>query len=366
MPYDTSPDSPLWSQPGRLWTALERPAIRPGPTLTAAILGLALAAAAEAQGPPKSLVKRCSRGDFESCYYAGVNQSARNPAESRRFHSLACDGGYRKGCKELHAASEELMEGSQVDQQSAIAHFETACGQNYGRSCTTLASALWKGTAVTTDKARAAKLWQKGCELRSRVGCRRAGSVYEKGEVVTRDLGRALAFYQQSCDQGLESACGDAGRLLQSGVTPHGSGGRAETGTTAAAGPLRKACLDAGVGKERGDACLRLGRMLASGDGVTRDEALAFEAFRTGCGTNHRSSCVEAGRVTQAGLGVEQDDNAAMNFFGKACSLKSVEGCEALCRMQCDAGQPYACERLEKRDWPMFQSCAMPDAAMPG
>ena len=314
-----------------------------------------------AQPPPKKLVKSCEKGDAEQCYWVGVNQSARNAAESRRYFSKACNGGYRKGCSELFEASQELMDGNAADQQEAIRHFEGACSRDHGRSCTALASALWAGTGGATDPARAVNLWQKGCDHRSRVGCRRAGSAFEKGTVVAKDLGRALAFYQKSCDLELESACGDAGRLLQAGVSPsQGSVGEAPTGPAAAVGPLRKACLEATVDKVRGDACLRLGHMLAQGEGVARDPELAFEAFTTGCRDNHRDSCVEAGRASAAGQGVARDDNAAMSFFGKACRLKATEGCEALCRMQCDAGQPYACDRLKKNKWPMEASCAMP------
>ncbi|MEM7351162.1 MAG: tetratricopeptide repeat protein [Acidobacteriota bacterium] len=322
------------------------------------------AAASAAQPPPKSMVKACNKGDFESCYYAGLNQSARNPAESRRYHALACNGGYRKGCKELHEATNELMQGNSADQSAAVAHFETACAQDYGRSCTALATALSKGTGVATDPARALTLWQKGCEHGSRIGCRRVGTAFEKGELLTKDLGRALAFFQRSCDAGLESACADTGRLLQAGVEPKSTdGGSGETGAAAAAAPLHKACLEASLDKVRGDACLRLGRLLAAGDGVPQDPVLAFKAFHMGCRDKQREACVEAGHAALAGRGVEQDDNRALGFYGTACQLRSAAGCEALCRLQCNDGQqPYACDRLRTKKWPMFASCAMPKA----
>lgn len=303
-------------------------------------------APAIAQDPPKGLVKHCQKGDAESCYYVGLNQSSKNPFESRRYFSLACGDGYRKGCIELFEASKKLLGGA--DEPEAVRHFEAACGKNHGRSCTAFATALWDGTSVTIDQQRAASLWQKGCELKSRVGCRQAGSLFEKGEVVAKNLDSALAFYQKSCDLDLESACAHTGRLLL-------AQGRASE----AAAPLRKACLETNINKVRGDACLNLGQMLAEGNGLERDAAEAFEAFHMGCRDNSAGSCVEAGRAAEAGNGHEPDHNAALHFFGKGCDLKSKQGCEQLCRMQCDMGYPDACERFKEKKWPMLRSCIL-------
>ena len=336
------------------------------------ILGLMMAAflfgsSAWAQAPPKALVKRCAKGDAESCYHIGLNQSSRNPFESRRHFALACGSGYRKACKELHNASDELLEGGSEGHREAVGHLETACGQSYGRSCSSLATALWDGTGTAADPDRARVLWEKACELKSRIGCRRSGGIYEQGELVAKDLGRALAFFQRSCELELESACADAGRLLSVGISPSSmSGDPNDTATPATANPgaaiapLRKACLEPNVDQVRGDACFTLGTLLAEGEHVEKDLELAFEAFRKGCSDNHADSCTAAGHAALSGRGLDKDLNAAVQFFGKACRKKSIEGCRELCRIQCDAGQPHACGRLESEAWPMQQSCAMP------
>lgn len=327
---------------------------------------LSLAVAAVADGPPKSALKRCAKGDAENCFVVGLNLLNDDPPLAREYLAKACAGRDRNGCKWLHEQSEELMDGSVADQREAVGHFETACDRHYGRSCTALASALSKGAVVAKDEARAADLWQKGCDNGSRVGCRRAGSVFEKGELVARDLPRALAYYQKSCDQELESACADAGRLLQQGVSAAGTSpgsSSAMTGARAAAGPLGKACFD--TTKINGDACLRLGRMLVAGEGVDKDPARGYEAFGRACREKTVEGCIEAGRAAEAGVGLAVDLNAATHHFGRACKLKSATACAELCRIQCGQGQPHACDRVKSKRWPNFNSCVLPPGMKP-
>lgn len=328
------------------------------PLLLPFLLGLATAVPASADGPPRSMVRDCEKGDPESCWGVGLNQTSEDPALSRRYYALGCELGHRKSCWELYRAAEEILDDDDAPERAeAIGYLERACAVPHGPSCSELASVLWDGDDGPADRDRAAELWVAGCEDGSRLGCRRAGGVFENGEVVEVDLPRALDLYREGCRRELASACDDAGRLLH--ANPSLASGP-EPAAREVVELSRAACLEIDIDDVEPTSCTRLGRLLAAGEGVSPNPEDAAEAFRIGCQEDGAEACVESGRAAAAGLVGEPDAEMARQRFGKACDLGSDDGCEALCRSECDLGQPWACDRLEARDWPMARSCSMP------
>lgn len=332
-----------------------RPILLPTVLLLA---GFATAPPAPAEGPPKSMVRDCERGHAESCWGVGLNQTSKDPALSRRYYALGCELGHRKSCHEVYRAAEEILDDDDATERAeAIRLLERTCAVPHGPSCSELATVLWDGTDGPADRERAAGLWIAGCRDGSRIGCRRAGNVFEDGEVGEADLARALDLYREGCRRELASACDDAGRLL------HGNPSLASSPEAAAREVVelsRAACLGADFDDVRPASCTRMGRLLTAGEGVPPNPEEAAEAFRIGCREDDAEACLESGRAAAAGLAGEPDGNLARQRFGEACDLGSEDGCEALCRSECEMGQPWACDRLEAREWPRSLSCSHP------
>ena len=67
------------------------------------------------------------------------------------------------------------------------------------------------------------------------------------------------------------------------------------------------------------EACLRLGRLYRSGDGIAQDPVRAAMVFERGCDAEDQASCAELARQYADGEGVTQDLERAAELYEQAC-----------------------------------------------
>jgi TPR repeat protein len=108
---------------------------------------------------------------------------------------------------------------------SAMAVWKDVCDGGGGRGCTNLGAAYEKGEDVPKDLARAAALYQRGCDGKDALGdgedalgCFNLGLLYAQGAGVPKDVARAAALYKQGCDRGYALGCFNLGVMYQEGV----------------------------------------------------------------------------------------------------------------------------------------------------
>lgn len=113
----------------------------------------------------------------------------------------------------------------------------------FAPACTDLGFRFENGRAVPRDDARAAALYQRGCDGDDALGCARLGILHSAGRGVPRNDATAVALLKKSCDGG----------------TPIG--------------------------------CETLGTMYAAGSGVAKDEPLALTLYARACAAGDTRAC---------------------------------------------------------------------------
>ncbi len=163
----------------------------------------------------------------------------------------------------------EFTQGVLKDYAAAQAWYERLCHRDgYGPSCFNLGAMHLGGRAAeppSPDTARA--LFERACALGKPEGCNNAGLLRQHGTpAAPRDVPAAMALFARGCDGGYHNACFNLSVQYLQG--PHRDMPRALLNSV-------KACR---LGHSWG--CANASRILATGDGVPPDPALAAELRR--------------------------------------------------------------------------------------
>ena len=76
-------------------------------------------------------------------------------------------------------------------------------------------------------------------------------------------------------------------------------------------------------------ACIKLGLLYASGDGVNQDTRKAKKLFVEACKARYSKGCFNLGVLYKQGAdGVKQDTRKAQMAFSRACYIGDQRGCE--------------------------------------
>lgn len=138
----------------------------------------------------------------------GIGHNARTwPLEQR------CEGGDMDACIELadligrHPASDV-----RADRKRAAKLYERACDLKSGRACEELANLYddFMTAPGGRDAVRAFDVRVRACELGRADACRAIAVQYDKGDIfahVKRDPGKAQGFYRQACALGDQPSC---------------------------------------------------------------------------------------------------------------------------------------------------------------
>jgi|GEM_PF-2708962 len=187
--------------------------------------------------------------------------------------------------------------------------------------------------------AKAAALYQRGCDHLDASACHHLGGVLQLGVGVTADPPRARTHFQAGCDLGSGAACGHLGLMVGSG-----QGGPPTPG-------LATDLFARGCDMDDGFSCRLLAEKLAVGDGA--DPARAAELLDRACGLGERAACLtkpvtEAAELTEgtvvlAETGLDEpvfQESTAGDTKGEVLAL--WEGCRS-------EQQPSSCNKLGYR-----------------
>ena len=206
--------------------------------------------------------------------------------------------------------------------ESSPTELGESCEAGDVAACVNLAVAYDKGSAVETDKAQAASLYARACELGEPFSCTRAAAMYDgDGEMpggpdrsgALRRL--SVPLYQKACDQERASACVNLAEM-------YASGRGIERDSTRALELRARACsLDAG-------SCFDLANAYYRGEGTPKDLGKAAESFKAACDHGSAPACFLLARIVEQDPESEGGQKAALSLYERACSA----GFEPACR----------------------------------
>lgn len=149
-----------------------------------------------------------------------------------------------------------------------------------GAECAQLGTRYAQGAeGVAEDDVRAARLFQRSCELGHAAGCTGLGLAFEAGSGVQQDYVRAMDYFARACSGGDAEGCNNQGALYE-----HGRGVPVNLGD--AQRLYTQACRrGSGVG------CSNLGVLYAQGRGVPADPAVASRLFQEACKVGSSVGC---------------------------------------------------------------------------
>lgn len=78
---------------------------------------------------------------------------------------------------------------------------------------------------VAKDDAKAARFYERACDLRWAPGCYNLAIMYERGTGVVQDRGRAGELYQTTCTAGVPQSCDKAKEMYEPPPVPFLEGG---------------------------------------------------------------------------------------------------------------------------------------------
>jgi serine/threonine-protein kinase len=272
----------------------------------------------------------CATLAFAAAWGTGMSPDA---STALRAGEAACDAGAGDGCT---IASDVANVAGDAAKAGALAKrglpmVRDTCAGGDDQACISFDELAASGRAGERPLAEAAKLLQIGCDRGGPMSCLALANAYEYGIGVAPDATRARELGKRAggalaaaCDLGRLTACARLGRVLAS---DDGS----SRDPMRAAGVLQRAC-DGGSGV----ACMRLARMTAIGDGPPKDADKADELYRRArtqleqlCNSYDETACTKAGGLYARGNGGRPDLVRAVELFHRACTAGDTDGCMA-------------------------------------
>jgi TPR repeat protein len=208
--------------------------------------------------------------------------------------------------------------GVSADLARALPLLELGCEQGFGMACTNLA--FYR----KADKAEELKLFQRACELGSKVGCAWWGVrlVERDGPGEKRE---AFEKLQMGCDGFVGWACARIGAHYRDGIV-------LVQNERKGADFQERAC-ELGFGS----GCVELANAFTTGKGRATDASRAFELLQKACELDKANGCYALGHAYLQGRGTAKDEAAARERFNTACEASHAEACRELAEM---AGEP--------------------------
>ena len=149
------------------------------------------------------------------------------------------------------------------------------CKKGDGKACLRAANKF-----ISTDKAKAAKYLQKGCDAKEYMACFYLAKAYNNGKGVPKDKDKASKYFSMACDGGYHKSCTNVG--------------------------------------------LRL---------ITSNPTKALAMFKKGCEADSKYGCGMTGVMYRDGRGVPVDKAQAKKYFKKACSMGLKLGCQQAAKL---------------------------------
>jgi len=235
----------------------------------------------------------------------------------------ACEKGDADACFSVAWRYDQGNDGVTKDEARAAKYYERGCNLGDSMSCNNLGVDYEHGVGVPSNGPRAAALYQKACDAKNVNGCRNLAFLYESdgGAGVPRDMKKTLAMFTRGCDLEDGTSCNNLGWMYEDGeATPKDLKKAASLYLLACDHGFLYGCRNGGIAYE-------------TADGVERDDRRAVALFKRACGDDEKRGCVELGRMTRDGRGTEKDPKKAEQYF----------------KMGCDDGDTEACDEVKKK-----------------
>ncbi|MDP2345722.1 MAG: hypothetical protein Q8O67_32565 [Deltaproteobacteria bacterium] len=300
--------------------------------------------------------RRCAAGSLESCYFDSRRWSVETKEEvARKQQRLVelCGKGHGGSCNAVaHGLLGPIADDRGDSDEAFLAarpFFEKGCAAGSAKACNNLGSFLRRASLGQRELSLA--FLEKSCALAdvaSITGCLEAGDQLRDGGFGSAaDPARAAQLYAKACRLGSSGGCADAARLgLPTTLTPVEDVALAarfcRRGDLGACHDWGRALWDGkgtAVDKKEADRVLSLvcdGDVnVAGGCGDLGYLRLGMDWQRAGppleraCAKKHAKSCSRLGDLVLTGQGATRDRARAVALYQQACVLKPPEGCEA-------------------------------------
>jgi TPR repeat protein len=267
------------------------------------------------------LEEACSLGDARACSFVGRmwldgRGVARDVGKGIAALVRACDEGVALACmvgvrwlsQPLYAR--EFPDASQLNARLGVEH---ACLSGEASSCSEVGLRFYFGrNGFPRDRARAARAYERGCDLGGGLACNNLGDALAYADGVDRDLVRSAAMFERACR----------------------------------------------LGEAMG--CANLGYMFEHGEGVSRDRPRARELYRDACASGDVYGCIHAEMLARQDAGAPRDPPRALAYWQRACAIADARAC-AYVGVMYEDGVDGLSRDAEKSNDAMNRACSLGD-----
>lgn len=312
-------------------------AAAPDPAKVAAAASVALEAfqlanaPKEKRDPARSVTlykKACDDGNADGCAGLGIelvwNQLGQklDVAGGAAMLAAACRSGSMRGCNALGSATEE-GKGVPKSEEQARELYQRACDGGERRGCRNVAVYLAAGRGgLPKSLDRSVALYDKACKMGDTFACAKFGMAMLEGIGVVRSCEKATELLEKACFDEVEpvgDACGNAYLSASQGRCD----GRKDM--KSAERYARRGC---DVDKEQ---CFALASVYMGRGTVPADPQKVNELLHESCAHDSANGCnTLADAYAKGSWGVQRLPGEAARYRKKACDL----------------GNDYACQRL--------------------
>jgi TPR repeat protein len=168
--------------------------------------------------------KACEAADPEGCFGMGATLRSDNETDAHPFFQEAmrlwqqrCDGGDMYACYRVGIAYGEET-GVAFDAERSRSLLDLSCRKGHADACAELAQ-VYKSSDAKDDDPRAAALFEQAClaGAEERLPCREGGFMYAEGEGVPADKAKAARLLDRGCNFGDDWCCFKLGTMLAEG-----------------------------------------------------------------------------------------------------------------------------------------------------
>jgi len=298
------------------------------------------------------------RKDVEQCLAEIGSLCRRTIGTSKNADPLerSCSDGDSSGCISLGYLYDYGEGGVSEDRARAAELYQRGCDAKNGVGCGDLASLYSSGrgakAGIAKDRAKAVEYYSRGCALKHAKSCYNLGVAYQMGETVAKNDARAAELYEIACRADDAEACNNLGFMYFSGLGVERDLGKARdlyrracaSGVgrgcsnwaflfeTAPADLIRAAilyCLACALGDAKG--CTNFESLPGRNSRSFRKRAwVVWAELDRDCDKGSAESCRLGGVQLQSGIGIAPKPSAARNRFDEGCRLLDHVSCDAL------------------------------------
>jgi TPR repeat protein len=302
-------------------------------TVLALALLLGLAGAARADGAELAIKCR-ETADQSVCAAAALPLEASSPEAALELTALAC-AKRPADCSALIAYAERALKKREGARAAQL--FDKGCDLRAARACAALAAELEEGErGIAQDLVKAARLHDKACELGTLRSCLLLAIMVEDGRGVRRDAARAAKLRARGEAPAPASASARA---------PAPAGQLATDEAQCRKGQDALRCIAAGLALEESDAVkaeelFRVGCTIDKTmcglwgfalDRLRRDDPTrATRILEEGCTAGAGLACLVLAELNHSGFrAIARNEMHAAELYDKACTAGEPAGCRA-------------------------------------